>query len=1374
MKKIILSRILLVFMFFSLFACFQKDTYNAKAAQNINTVDNSETIAVSDTKKGNTLTHSKINNICVCIKFKGESDDKFNQIYGGLSGLNELFNGKKDSLKSYLEEISHNEMNVNTKIYPNSSGKIVAYEDKNELNYYLPYSDENKKGYKDDSERWERERELINGAVEFVKDKIPMNVDFDADKDGNVDGMFFVTTATSDQWDALLWPHKTGTDLQINSKLKLEDYTIISDVGNQRLSRVMIHEYMHVLGFPDMYNYEGTFSIDEVGSWSIMSAGYTEPTIYEKYKYGGWINNNQIVEIRNDGEYSLGSSSNYEDNKIMAYKIPIPGSDEYLMLEYRAADAKNYSEELGFPGLLVYRVNPNNKGNSYGNPEVFVFRDGEYHGVSYDGGQLFDGGFLDRAALNNNQCYEKYYLSNEIQDLGIKISNVNVQDDKVNFNVTLDANKKIIEPENVIESKNNSEGITITWCANCYCDKYNIYRDGKLIGTSKTEVFTDKDNLIEGQKYNYQVTAYSNTLGESSKSSICTIKRKIDDSIMKVYYKTNKNVSILVNTYIGEYGKGGEYKCMDDSEYEGYKCKEFLLKDDEIRISDDDGNEEKYSLYDSDYEKCSIVTIADGKLYKGLKIDKYDSTTIYYKGFENPYIHYRLGTGEWTTVPGKPMVKSTTKDGYYEYTIPLKGNEYVEACFNNGNGQWDNNGGNNYIFKGGNYLLENQKITQISKTVTSDPLEITQIEFDKNNIYSGQNVKISVDSKGGQGKVRYKISSVGEMLGSATIQYFSLNKEVTWVPSSIEKCKIVVIARDESGNEVTKITDPFEVKEKTFTIKEFNSDKKSPQVVGSNIKLSAKSVFGSGTVKYKFYYKLNGKTIRIRDFSTTNYVNWKPNEAGTYSLFVAAKDSKKTITKSLKFIIEDPKLTITKFASSEEQVKVGESVTFDYEAINGSGEYIYSLLAENENGIKYSIVDKTKDTKATWIPKEEGKYKVTLTVTDEKGNTTSKVINVIVSAESTTTIYYKGYDNPYIHYRIGNGEWTKAPGVQMSSSSDVDGYYYAISIDLGDAEQLTACFNDGNGNWDSNGGRNYTFGKGYYTYSNGIITEIDKPIKQLRIDSITSKLGTSYVSGNQNIFTAQVSNANGKVQYQFEYNNKTTGVSGILRNYSEYNMLSTSLGTSGQYTLTVRVKDESGNMDSKTLDFTIEEHKNLEIKSVTSSLGDTLKKGQTTQLTINTTGGMGNNYYSIKVNGQYILNQSNLNTVLWTPTQAGKYEIIAYAREAQGGSTSYTKTITVEDKTSNQTTIYYRGYDNPYIHYKIGNGEWTKVPGVQMSSNLDVDGYYYAITIDLGDAEQLTACFNDGNGNWDSNGGRNYMFGVGKYTYSNGNIIKVN
>ncbi|MBQ4529077.1 MAG: hypothetical protein IJA36_00485, partial [Lachnospiraceae bacterium] len=69
---------------------------------------------------------------------------------------------------------------------------------------------------------------------------------------------------------------------------------------------------------------------------------------------------------------------------------------------------------------------------------------------------------------------------------------------------------------------------------------------------------------------------------------------------------------------------------------------------------------------------------------------------------------------------------------------------------------------------------------------------------------------------------------------------------------------------------------------------------------------------------------------------------------------------------------------------------------------------------------------------------------------------------------------------------------------------------------------------------------------------------------------------------------------------------------------------------------------------------------------------------------------------------------------------------------------------------------------------------WTNVPGVQMGTSSKVSGYPYAITIDLGDATSLTACFNDGNGNWDSNNGNNYNFSIGEYTYSNGSITKIN
>ncbi len=100
-----------------------------------------------------------------------------------------------------------------------------------------------------------------------------------------------------------------------------------------------------------------------------------------------------------------------------------------------------------------------------------------------------------------------------------------------------------------------------------------------------------------------------------------------------------------------------------------------------------------------------------------------------------------------------------------------------------------------------------------------------------------------------------------------------------------------------------------------------------------------------------------------------------------------------------------------------------------------------------------------------------------------------------------------------------------------------------------------------------------------------------------------------------------------------------------------------------------------------------------------------------------------------------------------------------------GGSNS----IWVEQQNGNTVTIYYkRGYSTPYIHYRPVGGTWTTTPGRAMQ-NSEVAGYS-KITINIGPATQLEACFNNGSGTWDSNGGRNYFFNVGTSTYNAGTI----
>lgn len=114
------------------------------------------------------------------------------------------------------------------------------------------------------------------------------------------------------------------------------------------------------------------------------------------------------------------------------------------------------------------------------------------------------------------------------------------------------------------------------------------------------------------------------------------------------------------------------------------------------------------------------------------------------------------------------------------------------------------------------------------------------------------------------------------------------------------------------------------------------------------------------------------------------------------------------------------------------------------------------------------------------------KYPATSTTQESPVSSALAVTTLAKPDSNTATIYYKTSDTAYMHYRIGSSEWTVAPG-KLMESSDYAGYK-VLTVNLGTDTALTACFNNGNGNWDNNGNQNYSFGTGTYTVSNGKIT----------------------------------------------------------------------------------------------------------------------------------------------------------------------------------------------------------------------------------------------------------------------------------------------
>ncbi|WP_433360249.1 carbohydrate-binding module family 20 domain-containing protein [Streptosporangium sp. CA-115845] len=85
------------------------------------------------------------------------------------------------------------------------------------------------------------------------------------------------------------------------------------------------------------------------------------------------------------------------------------------------------------------------------------------------------------------------------------------------------------------------------------------------------------------------------------------------------------------------------------------------------------------------------------------------------------------------------------------------------------------------------------------------------------------------------------------------------------------------------------------------------------------------------------------------------------------------------------------------------------------------------------------------------------------------------------------TVYYSTtWANANIHYQPTGGAWTTVPGVPMNETACAG--WKKKTVDLGTATGLKAAFNNGSGTWDSNGGADYTIGRGVSTVKNGVVT----------------------------------------------------------------------------------------------------------------------------------------------------------------------------------------------------------------------------------------------------------------------------------------------
>ena len=472
-----------------------------------------------------------INYIVIFIRFADG-----NNFGNNLNYYDSMYNTATLSVKNYFDEVSYGNLNVNFHHFPKSTtSPLKAFQTQKKRGYLLPRTAQNPDGYEGPAqgEGYTREQEIISEAIASIKSEIPTDLDLDTDNDGRIDaiGIIFQGNAQS---NTPIWGHKApnwAITETINGK-QVGDYNVFPE--NDCSPGVMIHEFFHILGAFDLYEYN---QVNPVGYWDPMGYIVNNPphfSMHTKLKYGKWLE--EIPEITESGYYTLNPVTSPTNN---VYKIASPYAEqEHFIVEYRRSVEERFGAGLKpfYPednGLLIQKIATNSRGNLYSNDtvpfEVYIYRP---NGTKTNAGDITKAAYSDeysRTEINNN-TNPRSFLHNGTQG-GLDISEIQIIDTTITFKVSI--------PDFIITTYPENGDTYISFFDSIKWKKYGSNFATRLqISTNMnfTNIVFDENNIAENSllmpdvlepltTYFWRVQPTSNTTNWSTVKSFRTSKK---------------------------------------------------------------------------------------------------------------------------------------------------------------------------------------------------------------------------------------------------------------------------------------------------------------------------------------------------------------------------------------------------------------------------------------------------------------------------------------------------------------------------------------------------------------------------------------------------------------------------------------------------------------------------------------------------------------------------------------------------------------------------------------------------------------------------------------------------------------------------------